>query len=112
MKKLIASVVGVGLLFTTVNASAIQQTICFSKTKNEAKINSKYGRHGRISPVIEKLSICELPSSMTQGSIGDSAVMCGGECKGKTLLQMNKGGWRLIHVIEGLEGGFGMVFEK
>ncbi len=108
MKLLKASVIGVGLLMVAFNASALQQTVCFSKTKDDVKIEV----YGERRPELKQMSVCELPSTMTLGSIGDTTVMCGGLCEGRTLSQMNKSGWRLIHVIEGLQGGFGMVFEK
>ena len=86
MKKKILLAIGIFLLATT-NAMAIQQTICFSKSKIG---DSKYW----------------------QGSIGDGVNLYGGQCNGKKLAQMNRIGWRLVFVITGLDSSFGMVLEK
>jgi len=36
----------------------------------------------------------------------------GYQCNGKTLIEMNKSGWRLVQIISGLSYSFGMLFEK
>lgn len=61
---------------------------------------------------LKELPICQLPPKLTTGSIGEYTVMCAWQCEGKTLLQMNEVGWKLVHVIEDLDGGFGMILEK
>ena len=90
MKKIILGAITVGLLSTTIYAKNIEQTICFSKTK----IN-EYNGHIFYS-----------------GALGDGVLLYGGKCKGRTLSQMNKKGWRLIQVVNGLNSAFGMVLEK
>ena len=62
-----------------------QQTICFSQ--------KKYGE-------------------FNLASLGDTATLNSGECKGRTLIEMNKDGWRLIQVVTGVNDAFGMVLEK
>lgn len=74
-------------LSMTTNAFAVQQTICFSKSKIA---NTEYW----------------------QGSIGDGVNLHGGQCNGKKLAHMNKLGWKLVFVITGLNSSFGMVLEK
>jgi len=90
MKKVILGAIVLGLLTTTVYAKKVEQTICFSKEK----ISEYNGR-----PIY-------------QGTLGDAIGLHGGKCQGKTLLQMNKAGWKLIQVVGGLNSAFGMVLEK
>ncbi|MFT5835505.1 MAG: hypothetical protein ACI9RG_000398 [Sulfurimonas sp.] len=45
-------------------------------------------------------------------SLGDKVTLNGGKCQGKTLLEMNKKGWKVIQVVTGLNRSFGMVMEK
>jgi len=45
-------------------------------------------------------------------SLGDKVTLNSEKCKGKSLLQMNKEGWKLIQVVTGLNQSFGMVLEK
>ena len=79
--------VGVALaLSSTLQAKKIQQTICFSKNK----CNDAYA----------------------YGTLGDNVGLCSGKCKGKTLIEMNKKGWKLIQVVGGLNSSFGMVLQK
>ena len=84
MKK---TMIGVALissfLVSNVYAKKIEQTICFSKSQ------------------------C---SGIAYGVLGDSVHLCGGKCQGRTLAQMNKAGWKLIQVVNGLSSSFGMVF--
>ncbi len=108
MKKVGGIFLAISLFFVASNASAVQQTICFSKAKDDIKVRV----YGERNPKLKTMALCDLPSGLTEGSIGDSAILCGGQCKGKTLKKMNKQRWRLIHVIEGLEGAFGMVLQK
>jgi len=108
MKFVVATISTAVLLSPSAYAGKIEQTICFSKAKDEIKIKV----YGKRNPALKRMSICDLSSRMTVGSVGDGAVMCGGRCQGKTLPQMNNYGWRLIHVVEGLNGAFGMVFER
>lgn len=86
MKKVILGTVVLGLLSTTVYAKNIKQTICFSKSS----CTEKYA----------------------YGSLGEDTNLCGGQCQGKTLPEMNKEGWKLIQVVSGLNQSFGMVFTK
>jgi len=75
------------LLFSSgAYAKKIEQTVCFSK----ASCTEKY----------------------SYASIGDAVNLCGGACQGKSLVEMNKEGWRLIQVIGGLSGSFGMLMTK
>lgn len=75
------------LVISSQNAFAVEQTICFSK--------SKIG-----------------DSQYWQGSLGDNVLLYSGKCGGKKLSDMNKKGWRLIQVIGGLDSAFGMILEK
>jgi len=83
MKKLIA-VILLTLINFYANANKIEQTICFSKSK------------------------CNTPYAY--GVLGDNIKLCGGKCQGKTLTEMNKKGWKLIQIVNGLQSSFGMVF--
>jgi len=84
MKKLImSSMIGLMVLSNIAYAKNVEQTICFSQD-----------------------------SSGYLATLGDKVILNGGKCKGKTLPQMNKLGWRLIQVVGGLQSAFGMVFEK
>jgi hypothetical protein len=51
-------------------------------------------------------------SSFNYASLGEDISLNNGSCQGKTLLQMNQEGWRLIQVVTGLNNAFGMVFER
>ena len=62
-----------------------EQTICFSKDS------------------CDKLSYA---------SLGDAVHLCAGKCQGRTLIEMNKDGWKLLQVVTGLSSAFGMVLEK
>jgi hypothetical protein len=87
MKKMImSSIVGLMVLSNIGYAKSVEQTICFSQ-------EPLGGRHHL-------------------ATLGDNVTLNGGKCKGKTLPQMNKLGWRLIQVVGGLESAFGMVLEK
>ncbi len=86
MKKLVFGLVVAGLLSTVSYAKKLEQTICFSKSE------------------------CGTP--IAYGTLGDNVKLCGGKCQGKTIAQMNKNGWKLIQVVNGLQGSFGMVFIK
>ena len=44
--------------------------------------------------------------------LGDNVKLCDGECQRKTLGQMNKKGWKLTQVIDGLSESFGIVFTR
>lgn len=69
-------------------ASAVEQTICYSNNGN---------------------SSCKL------ASLGDGSNLDSGQCKGATLKEMNKRGWRLILIgpeVGSCTGGFTMLFEK
>lgn len=61
-------------------------------------------------------TICFSKSSCTDkyayGTLGEDVGLCGGQCQGKKMPQMNAEGWRLIQVVGGLDSAFGMVFEK
>ena len=84
MKKIIVSMaVGLVLISTLSFGKSIEQTICFSQDE-----------------------------STFFARLGDGVILNGKKCKGKTLPQMNRAGWRLIQVIGGLNKSFGMVFEK
>ena len=74
-----------GVLVSNIYAKQIEQTICFSSNK------------------------C---SGVTIGVLGNDVKLCGGKCQGKTLGQMNKKGWKLTQVIDGLSESFGMVFTR
>ena len=74
-----------GVLVSNISAKQIEQTICFSSNK------------------------C---SGVSIGVLGDNVKLCGGECQGKTLGQMNKKGWKLIQVIDGLSESFGMLLTR
>jgi len=85
MKKTMISVALISsFLVSNVYAKKIEQTICFSSS--QCKGLGAYG------------------------VLGDSVHLCGGKCQGRTLAQMNKAGWKLIQVVNGLESSFGMVF--
>jgi len=91
MKKLILGIIVIGLLSSVVSAKTVQQTICFSQEDTGQTIGNR------------KFYIA---------SLGDKVTLNGGKCKGKSLLQMNKKGWKLIQVVTGLNQSFGMVLEK
>ena len=85
MKKFFLGTVLIGSLLTSnVYAKKIEQTICFS--------SSQCGGLG------------------AYGVLGDSVKLCGGKCQGRTLAEMNKDGWKLIQVVNGLQSSFGMIF--
>ena len=86
MKKLLLGFITVGLLSSAVYAKKVEQTICFAKSS----CTDKYG----------------------YATLGQEVALCGGSCKGKTLTQMNKKGWKLIQVVGGLNSGFGMLLTK
>jgi len=87
MKKFFVSAALIGgFLVSGAYAKRIEQTICFSASKCQG-----LGAYG---------------------VLGDGVKLCGGKCQGKTLAQMNKAGWKLIQVVNGLESAFGMVFIK
>jgi hypothetical protein len=86
MKKLILGLITIGLLSSTVYAKKVEQTICWSKEP----LGDKYW----------------------QASLGDNVKLHGGKCQKKTLLEMNKKGWRVIQVVGGLRNAFGMIMEK
>lgn len=86
MKKLVLGIVTLGLLTTSLYAKKVEQTICFS----QSSCSDRYA----------------------YGTLGENVGLCGGQCQGKTLPQMNKEGWKLIQVINGLNSSFGMVFTK
>jgi len=86
MKKLVIGFIAIGLLSNILFAKKIEQTICFSKSS----CTEKYA----------------------YGSLGENVNLCGGACQGKTLKEMNKKGWKLIQVVNGLNSSFGMVLEK
>lgn len=90
MKRLILGIVTLGLFTSIANAKIIEQTICFSKKPTMIMYNKQ-----QFAP-----------------SLGDNVTLYGGKCNKKILSQMNKEGWTLIQVIMGLQGSFGMVFEK
>ncbi len=75
-----------GILVSNISAKQIEQTICFSRTM----CGSQFGA----------------------GVLGDDVKLCGGECQGKTLGQMNKEGWKLNQVVNGLSMSFGMLFTR
>jgi len=91
MKKLILGVITIGLLSSTVYAKKIEQTICFSQEDTGQTIGGK---------------------AFYMASLGDQVTLNGGKCKGKTLIKMNKNGWKLVQVVTGLNRSFGMVLEK
>ena len=86
MKKVILGTIVLGLFSTTMYAKKVEQTICFSKSS----CTDKYA----------------------YGTFGNGTSLCGGKCKGKTLPQMNKEGWKLMQIIGGLQRSFGMLFIK
>jgi hypothetical protein len=51
-------------------------------------------------------------SSFNYAQLGEDISLNNGSCQGKTLLQMNQEGWRLIQVVTGLNNSFGMILEK
>ncbi len=82
MRRLVLSLVAIGLLSTAVYAKKIEQTICWSK-------EGKY------------LAV-----------LGDNVKLQGGKCNNRTLPEMNKDGWKLIQVVGGLQSAFGMVMTR
>ncbi len=87
MKKLFVGMALIsGVLVSSIYAKPIEQTICFS--------SSQCGGLG------------------AYGVLGDSVKLCGGKCQGRTLAQMNKAGWKLTQVVNGLSSSFGMVFTR
>ncbi len=88
MKRLILSLMVIGLLSSNGYAKSVEQTICWSK--NDCAKNYPY----------------------SVATIGDNTKLCSGKCNGKTIAQMNKKGWKLTEVIGGLQGSFGMVMTK
>jgi len=85
--KAMALVFGCTIMFAeAANAEKYVQTICFAKSS----CTDKYAF----------------------GMIGDNVNICGGQCQGKKLAQMNASGWRLIQIFEGVQSSFGMIFEK
>ena len=90
MNRLLFGMVTVGLLSTTIYAKKIEQTICFSKKPTMVMFNKQ----------------------QYAASLGNNVKLYGEKCKKNTLSQMNKKGWKLIQVVTGLEGSFGMIFSK
>ena len=91
MKKFILGLAVLGLLVSSAHAKKIEQTICFSQKDSGSKIGG---------------------NTYYLASLGDKVTLNGGKCQGKTLLQMNKKGWKVIQVVTGLNQSFGMVMEK
>jgi len=87
MKKLLIGLMIIsGTLSSNVYAKSVEQTICFSANQ------------------------CGGPGAF--GQLGDGVHLCGGKCQGRTLGAMNRSGWKLIQVVNGLDSAFGMVFIK
>ena len=93
MKKIILGIVVLGLLSTTVYSKKIEQTICFS-----IKYSGKRTQY--------------FPKGVPIAELGDSIKLYGGKCRGRSLPEMNKNGWKLIQVVTGLNSSFGMVLTK
>ena len=91
MKKIImSSLVGLMVLSNIAYAKDVEQTICFSQEPS-FKIDKK---------------------QFYRGVLSDRATLNGGECKGKTLPQMNKLGWKVVQIVGGLEYSFVMLLER
>jgi len=88
-KVIVSGLVLFGLLGCESN---VEQTICFSQEKIQHQDYSDKYYH--------------------EATLGDDITLNGGSCQGKTLLQMNQEGWRLIQVVTGLNKSFGMILEK
>ena len=87
MKKVFIGIALIGGIFiSNIYAKHIEQTICFS--------SSQCGGLG------------------AYGVLGDSVKLCGGKCQGRTLAQMNKAGWKLTQVVNGLSSSSGMIFTR
>jgi len=91
MKKLILWLTMLGLLTSSAYAKKVEQTICFSQKDSGEIIGG---------------------NPYYLASLGDKVSLNGGKCQGKTLLQMNKKGWKVIQVVTGLNQSFGMILEK
>ena len=86
MKKMMILLSAVLVLALNLEAKKNTQTICFSKSS----CSKQY-------PI---------------ATLGDKVQLCGGKCQGRSLLQMNEKGWKVVQVIPGLSGAFGMLLEK
>lgn len=93
MKKLIVVSIVCTVFNMSVQAKDVEQTICFSKVYSGNP--SKY-----------------FPNGVPVAQLGDDIKLLGGICQARTLPQMNKNGWRLMQVVTGLQGAFGMVLSK
>jgi len=91
MKKIIiSSIIGLMVLSNVAYAKSVEQTICFSQEPSFKLDKRQYYR----------------------GVLSDKATLNGGKCKGKTLPQMNKLGWKVVQIVGGLEYSFVMLLEK
>ena len=88
MKRFIFGLVVLGLMSNSLYAKKIEQTICWSQND------------------------CAKHYPYSVATIGDNVKLCSGKCNGKTIAQMNKKGWKLIQVIGGLQGAFGIVMTR
>ena len=88
MKKLLLSLVSIGLLSNIAYAKKVEQTIC--QSQNDCAKHYPY----------------------SVATIGDKIKLYSGKCNGKTIAQMNKKGWKLTEVIGELQGAFGMVMTR
>ena len=89
-KAILGSLIGLVLVSEFSFGKSVEQTICFSQEPSFKMEGRQYYR----------------------AVLGDNATLNGGKCQGRTLLQMNKLGWRLIQVVGGLDSAFGMLLEK
>lgn len=90
MKKTLIFLTILGLA-SSVQAKVVSQTICFSQEDTGQKIGA---------------------NKFYMASLGEEVTLNGGKCKGASLIEMNKKGWKLIQVVVGLNQSFGMVLEK
>jgi hypothetical protein len=89
--KLVFIGLGLSLSLSSAFAYKVEQTICFSQRDTGQKIGNR---------------------EFYMASLGDNAILNGGKCQGRTLIQMNRKGWKLIQVISDVNEAFGMVLEK
>lgn len=85
MKKIIILTGCLLIYSSTLYGKKIEQTICFSQTS------------------CVKFPIAEL---------GNNVQLCGGKCQGRSIIQMNKKGWKVVQIISGLSNSFGILLEK
>ena len=65
----------------------------------------------------KEVTVCfakgDCSKAYSYATIGEDVKLCGGQCNGeKTIVDMYKDGWQLNSFLEGLQGSFGLIFDR